>query len=206
MENIKFHKHTGVDSPRVKGKDINDLMLDNEVMHTKDAETVAGIKTLSSVPVLPASDPTADNELARKSYVDDSVIASEIAVSTNLIDSADTERIVQDDETTYLKDKEITFNEVSGDITVKFDLKDDNGAGGCYGKIYKNGVAVGTERQETNGNWTTYSENFSVATGNKIQLYTKYDNAGGGIGGLLRNFRLYYAKALTPTAGTVNLD
>ena len=206
MENIKFHKHTGVDSPRVKGKNIDDLMLDDEVMHTKDAETVADIKTLSSIPVLPASDPTADNELARKSYVDDSVIASEIDTSTNLIDSADTQREVQSNRSTYEKDKEITFNEVNGTITVKFDLKDDNGAGGCYGKIYKNGVAVGVERQETNSNWTTYTENFNIATGDEIQLYTKYDDGGGGIGGLLRNFRLYYTKALTSTAGTVNLN
>ena len=39
------------------------------------AQTIAGIKTFSSIPVLPASDPTADNEAARKAYVD-SVAAS----------------------------------------------------------------------------------------------------------------------------------
>jgi hypothetical protein len=33
-------------------------------------QTIAGIKTFSSIPVLPASDPTADNEAARKAYVD----------------------------------------------------------------------------------------------------------------------------------------
>ena len=206
MENIKFHKHTGVDSPKVKGKNINNLILDDEVMHTKNAETVVGVKTLSSIPVLPASDPTADSEVARKKYVDDLLASSEIGVSANLIDSADTEREIQYNRDTYEKDKDITFNEVDGTITVKFDLKDDNGSGGCYGKIYKNGVAVGIERQEGSGNWTTYSENFAVETGDEIQLYTKYDDGGGGVGGLCKNFRLYYNKDLTITAGTINLN
>lgn len=33
-------------------------------------QTIAGVKTFTSIPVLPASDPTADNEAARKAYVD----------------------------------------------------------------------------------------------------------------------------------------
>ncbi len=39
---------------------------------TTGDETIAGIKTFSSIPVLPASDPTADNQAARKAYVDSS--------------------------------------------------------------------------------------------------------------------------------------
>jgi hypothetical protein len=38
-------------------------------------QTIAGIKTFSSIPVLPASDPTADNEAVRKAYVDNSFFA-----------------------------------------------------------------------------------------------------------------------------------
>jgi hypothetical protein len=34
------------------------------------AQTVAGVKTFSSIPVLPASNPTTDNQAARKAYVD----------------------------------------------------------------------------------------------------------------------------------------
>jgi hypothetical protein len=37
-------------------------------------QTVAGIKTLSSIPVLPASDPTTDNQAVRKAYVDGSTV------------------------------------------------------------------------------------------------------------------------------------
>ena len=35
-----------------------------------NGQTVAGVKTFSSIPVLPASDPTTANELCRKSYID----------------------------------------------------------------------------------------------------------------------------------------
>jgi len=40
------------------------------VRNTSD-ETINGIKTFGSIPILPASDPTSDNQAARKKYVDD---------------------------------------------------------------------------------------------------------------------------------------
>lgn len=45
------------------------------------AETIAGIKTFSSIPVLPSSDPTSDDQAVRKSYVDDTISNSAIASS-----------------------------------------------------------------------------------------------------------------------------
>src|SRR3972149_8951644 len=55
----------------VTGASIADTVagLPNKVSKTGD-ETIAGIKTFSSIPVLPASDPTTDNQAARKAYVD----------------------------------------------------------------------------------------------------------------------------------------
>ncbi|MAH44403.1 hypothetical protein CMI37_01145 [Candidatus Pacearchaeota archaeon] len=50
--------------------DGGDINLSTAVLLTGD-QTVAGVKTFSSVPVLPSSDPTADDEAARKKYVDD---------------------------------------------------------------------------------------------------------------------------------------
>jgi len=38
-------------------------------------ETIAGVKTFSSIPVLPASDPTTDNQASRKAYVNTQVSA-----------------------------------------------------------------------------------------------------------------------------------
>ena len=40
------------------------------VVHDTGNESVGGIKTFTSIPVLPASDPTTDNQAVRKSYVD----------------------------------------------------------------------------------------------------------------------------------------
>jgi len=204
---MKPHKHTGTDSPRIAGTNIDGLILDDEAMHTENAETVADVKTFSSIPALPASNPTADNELVRKKYVDDNIIPKDLEESESyLVDSADTERAIPDTQSSYTKDKDVTINEVDGSIRVKFDLKDDNGAGGCFGRVYKNRSPVGVEREETAGGWETYDEVFEVNEGDEIQLYTKYDNGGGGVGGATRNFRTYYKKAIVPVAGTINLD
>lgn len=39
-----------------------------------DPQTIGGIKTFTSIPVLPASDPVSDNQAARKAYVDSAAI------------------------------------------------------------------------------------------------------------------------------------
>lgn len=44
--------------------------LDTAAVKTTGDQTVAGVKTFSSIPVLPASDPSTDNQAARKAYVD----------------------------------------------------------------------------------------------------------------------------------------
>ncbi|QYW07577.1 hypothetical protein SEA_LIZZ_30 [Streptomyces phage Lizz] len=44
--------------------------LDGEVVKLTGNQTIAGVKTFSSIPVLPGSDPTTANEATRKSYVD----------------------------------------------------------------------------------------------------------------------------------------
>ena len=43
---------------------------DNAVVKLTGDQTVAGVKTFGSIPVLPASNPTTDNQAARKAYVD----------------------------------------------------------------------------------------------------------------------------------------
>lgn len=40
------------------------------IVQTAGAQSVAGVKTFTSIPVLPASDPTTDNQAARKVFVD----------------------------------------------------------------------------------------------------------------------------------------
>jgi hypothetical protein len=43
---------------------------DSGLVHTTGNETVNGIKTFGSIPILPASNPTTDNQAVRKAYVD----------------------------------------------------------------------------------------------------------------------------------------
>jgi len=45
-------------------------------------ETIAGVKTFSSIPVLPASDPTTDNQAVRKAFVDGLSLGKIIAVKS----------------------------------------------------------------------------------------------------------------------------
>ena len=68
---MQAHKHTGMDSPRIKASDIDGTLLtgSDEVKLTGD-QTVAGIKTFTSIPVLPASNPTTSNQMVRKAYAD----------------------------------------------------------------------------------------------------------------------------------------
>jgi len=201
-----LHRHTGLDSPRVYAKNISGLLTGDDVMLLIGNQTVAGIKTFSSIPILPAVDPTADNEWVRKAYIDGISIPSEINPYTEIIDAADNQVDIDIFQTFYTKVKQITYNEEDGDINIKFDLLNTNGAGDMYGRVYVNNIAVGTERVTGSSSWTTYSEDFSVENGDTIQIYIKFDDTSGGIGGSLRNFRLYYIKDLTVTVGTVNLN
>ena len=60
----------------VRHEQLAALALDSAVMKLSGNQTAAGIKTFSSIPVLPASNPTTDNQAARKAYVDTKVAAS----------------------------------------------------------------------------------------------------------------------------------
>lgn len=81
--------------------------------------------------------------------------------------------------TTYTKVKEVRVGD-AGTITVDFTLKNTVFGGTQYGRIYKNGVAVGTERSVGGTTTTTFSENITVAVGDLIQLYSKYAGSSGG--------------------------
>lgn len=53
----------------------NKFVTETDVLYTGNMlittnQTIAGVKTFSSIPVLPASDPSTANELCRKSYID----------------------------------------------------------------------------------------------------------------------------------------
>ncbi len=74
----------------------------------------------------------------------------------------------------YTKVKEIKVGR-SGSYRIRFDLACAAAAGTAYGRIYKNGVAIGTERSKVaDVNYTTYTEDFTgIVLGDLIQLYAK---------------------------------
>lgn len=72
LANIGSNTHAQIDTAITNS--INHIAAANPHsghVDTTGAETIAGVKTFSSIPVLPASDPTTDNQAVRKKYVDD---------------------------------------------------------------------------------------------------------------------------------------
>ena len=109
-------------------------------------------------------------------------IASDVLLLAN-----DTERSIY--KTAYYKLKESRVG--GGALRIAFDLKaqypvEDN----VYAKIYRNGVAVGTERITTSATYVTFSEDLSGwLPGDLCQVYvhgTAYSQLA-----YVRNFRIY---------------
>lgn len=93
---------------------------------------------------------------------------------------------------TYVKLREVEITEPTQTIRVKFDLK-VNSAGGtvAYGRIYKNGIAIGTEQTSVIATYATKSEDivFNGVAGDLVQIYAKQT---GGTLAFERNLRVYY--------------
>lgn len=97
------------------------------------------------------------------------------SASDNLKLSADTERGTT--LTSYTKLKEIQVNH-GGYYRVLFDMKTSESGYSATGRIYKNGVAYGTEHiYSATTNWQTYSEDLYFAPGDLIQIYA-FGNGG----------------------------
>jgi hypothetical protein len=130
-----------------------------------------------------------------------------VTASDTLQQSADTE---QDGAgiTSFTLVKEIQVY-LSGNYRIKFDLKrgtDDIGPPVAHGRIYKNGVALGTDQTNSTNTYQTFSEDLDFDADDKIQLYY-YSSDGGSANrqAITRNFRLY--GTITSTADSiVNTD
>jgi len=143
-----------------------------------------------------------DEDDAGKTYTDQQVQkAVKLTPSDNLQASAVNVR--NGTNSGYHKEKEIEVKHW-GKIRVKFDIKSEAG-GTAYGRIYVNGVAVGTERTTTETTYQTYSEDIAVEHGDLVQLYMKIIG-GGGENWYARNFRLYWDKTLEDADYSINLN
>ncbi len=99
---------------------------------------------------------------------------------------------------TLMKEMKVTSKKTIVGLRVSFDLRmlSSSGANFAYAKLYKNGVAIGTERT-SNGDsavWTTFTEDFTnFQTGDLLQIYLK--ETAGGQRGELRNMRVYFVES-----------
>lgn len=107
-------------------------------------------------------------------------------IGDDLIHSNDTEASAAS--SSYVKVKE-TECEISGTIRIKFDMKRDAEAGNRNGRIYKNGVALGTARNSDSDTYITYSEDLVFDIGDTIEVWV--NGTGAPRATLIRNFRIY---------------
>jgi len=75
----------------------------------------------------------------------------------------------------YAKEKEIICP-ITDTIRIKFDIKTELAGQMAYGKIYKNGGAVGTERTSVLETYTTFSEDLAFTTDDTIELWCRVAN------------------------------
>lgn len=75
-------------------------------------------------------------------------------------------------DTSYTKVKEFLIKK-TGTYRVSFELStnDSTGDSWAYGRIYKNGTAIGTERSRNLTSYMTFTEDFAFTVGDYCQLY-----------------------------------
>lgn len=125
----------------------------------------------------------------------------ESIASADLQHSNDTQKSTTS--TSYTKLKEIKINEKLEGVRISFALYAAEGSD-SYGIIYKNGVAIGTERTRTGGSGgteTTYDEDFEgpFEVNDLIQVYAK--NSPVGTNGYVKNFRLSFRRSIESVFG-----
>lgn len=152
----------------------------NDIPNSSDRAFDMGSNKITSV-----TDPTSDQDAATKKYVDDNTGGSFGAGDYYLI-SADTEESTTS--STYVKAKEIKIHQ-GGTLRIKFDLKSSSGIYAVYGRVYRNGVAVGTQQGSTSTSYATKSEDISGwSAGDLVQLYIKRT---GGVTAYVKDFTIY---------------
>lgn len=169
----------------------------------------AGVFTFGSFPVTPSANPTTAYQVANKNYVDgvtyrDNSYGVVKASSENLRNSHDAEATTT--ELAYTKLKTITLTHgLLGTIRTKFDIKTSDAVGPttAYGRIYRNGVALGTEQTDVTGDYVTKSEDITqdFAPGDTIELWVHID---GTETVSVQNFRLCYDDAPSVAVASVN--
>jgi len=98
---------------------------------------------------------------------------------------------------TYVKLKTIYIGR-AGTYRVKFDMKSSL-VSTVYGRVYKDGVAHGTQRASPSLSYVTYSEDLTFSSGDECQLYVHITAASGNTVHV-KNFRVYVANPIVSAA------
>ncbi len=121
--------------------------------------------------------------MTKRSYsAGDDVIISNDAASTSSSTAS-----------SYTKHKEIRLSDLvkaTPTFRIKFTLATENINSTAYGKIYKNGSPVGTERSTTSTSGVTYSEDIVFAAGDLVQVYAYASQAITDRQAVISNFRI----------------
>jgi len=121
-------------------------------------------------------------------------IAIVASLSDVLTHSNDAEK--ETNSTSYVKLKEIKLTAALKACRLKLDFT-RTGVGMAYARVYKNGVATGTEWSDNSGGYVTKSEDFADwALGDLIQVYAKIDAATST---KVKNVRFYYSLGFLHT-------
>jgi hypothetical protein len=123
--------------------------------------------------------------------------------SANVRNSHDAEMTTQS--INYFKKKTITLtNGLLGQQRFLFDLKTSNVANTASARIYRNGVALGSEQTDVTGAYVTMSEDITQTwnPGDTCELWAKIDNALETCS--IRNFRIAYDDSPTVTVLSAN--
>lgn len=101
----------------------------------------------------------------------------------------------------YTKIKEMALNAPLSACRLKFDLIKVGVAGAAFAKIYKNGVAIGTERTATE-TYVTHSEDFTDwLKDDLIQIYARMPSPST-MTPKVKNMRICYTEATERVAPT----
>jgi hypothetical protein len=101
---------------------------------------------------------------------------------------------------TYVKLKEMKLNAALAGCRVHFQLKTDGGVT-VYGRVYKNGVAVGAEHSTTSAIYVDFTDDLSGLVANDlIQIYA---HGNGVLTVFVDQERLGYDRIITAIGGDV---
>ncbi len=81
--------------------------------------------------------------------------------------------------TDYVKVKEFLLpgDFETQELSIYFELKDNDGLQEAYGRIYKNGTSFGTEQHNHSANYVGYTKSLAFQANDRIQIYIKIGTA-----------------------------